>query len=57
MDAIKAGADFKKLTDLPVREKIGRYKYIEEQDIKEAYDRISKQINDEVEALVASKEV
>ena len=57
IDAVKVGADFKKLTELDVREKIGRYKYTEEQNIKEAYEKISNQINDEVEALVASKEV
>jgi len=56
-DAVKAGADFKKLSELPVRERIGRFKYTEEQNIQEAYDKISAQIIEEIEALTASKEV
>lgn len=57
MDAIKTGAEFKKLSELPVREKIGRFKYIEEQNIQDAYANIAKQIDEEVDALTSSKEV
>jgi V/A-type H+-transporting ATPase subunit A len=55
--ALKEGADFKALSDLPVREKIGRYKYTEEKDIAGVYEDIRKQIETEMSALVASREV
>jgi V/A-type H+-transporting ATPase subunit A len=57
LDALNEGADFKALTELPVLERIGRFKYTEEKDIKDAYEDINKQIEKEISALVASKEV
>jgi len=57
MQALQDGADFKSLSELPVREKIGRFKYTEENDINVAYDNIVKQLNEEISALLASKEV
>ncbi len=59
-DGIKAlseGADFKALSNLPVKEKIGRFKYTEEKDIKEVFEDIKKQLKSEISALVVSKEV
>ncbi|NLJ58458.1 MAG: V-type ATP synthase subunit A [Tissierellia bacterium] len=56
LKALDEGADFKKLTELPVRERIGRYKYTEEKQIKEAYEAIDKQIDKEINDLIASKE-
>ncbi|WMJ78156.1 MULTISPECIES: V-type ATP synthase subunit A [unclassified Sedimentibacter] len=55
--ALKEGADFKALSDLPVREKIGRFKYTEEKNVQEAFDSIKKQLETEMSALVSSKEV
>jgi V/A-type H+-transporting ATPase subunit A len=57
MDALNKGADFKVLSELPVRERIGRYKYIEEKDIEEVFEDINKQIKEQLSAAVASKEV
>ncbi len=57
MEAIKDGADFKALADLPIREKIGRFKYIEEEKIEESYNSINKQMNEDIENILASKEV
>ena len=57
MQALNDGADFKGLSELPVREKIGRFKYVEENDIVVAYDNIVKQLDEEISALLASKEV
>ncbi|NYB74591.1 V-type ATP synthase subunit A [Sedimentibacter hydroxybenzoicus DSM 7310] len=57
MDALGDGAEFRKLSDLPVRERIGRFKYTEEKDIQESFDSIYKQIEAEVSALIAGKEV
>ena len=57
LEALNEDADFKALSELPVLEKIGRFKYTEEKNIKEAFEDISSQIDKEVSALVASKEV
>lgn len=56
MQALHDGADFKKLSELSVREKIGRFKYVEEKDISVGYDSIISQLNEEISALLASKE-
>ncbi|HAQ40315.1 MAG TPA: V-type ATP synthase subunit A [Clostridiales bacterium] len=56
-EALKEGADFKALSDIPVREKIGRFKYTEEKDIQEAFDSIKKQVETEISALVSGREV
>ncbi len=50
IDAINRGAEFNELLNLPVREKIGRAKYIAESDIAEL-DEIAKEINDSVKAI------
>ena len=51
-DALEKGADFEKLSALPVREAIGRFKYVEEDKTQEAFDRIMAELTDSVEALV-----
>jgi V/A-type H+-transporting ATPase subunit A len=57
VDALNEGADFKALSELPVRERIGRYKYTEEKNINDAFEDVNKQIEKEISALIASKEV
>lgn len=52
MDALKGGAEFKDLENLPVRERIGRFKYTEEDNVQEAFDNIKKQLEEEMSALV-----
>ena len=42
--AIDSGADIKKLFDLPVRESIGRAKYVPEKSIGAEFERISREI-------------
>lgn len=56
IEALKEGADFKAIENLPVRERIGRFKYTEEKNVQEAFDDIKKQIETEISALVSSKE-
>ncbi len=56
IEALKEGADFKAIENLPVRERIGRFKYTEEKGVQEAFDNIKKQIETEMSALVSSKE-
>lgn len=56
IEAIKHGADFKALADIPIREKIGRFKYLEEDKVSEAYDNINKQMDEEIAHILTSKE-
>lgn len=50
IDAINRGVEFGELLALPVREKIGRAKYVEESEIA-SLDDVAKEINDSVKAL------
>ena len=49
-EALAAGAAYEKLVNLPVREKIGRAKYIEESDLA-AFDGIMEQLKREIREL------
>ncbi|MGI5848459.1 MAG: V-type ATP synthase subunit A [Christensenellales bacterium] len=49
--ALDAGAEFSKISSLPVREDIGRAKYIEEKDIAERFAAIDKKLHDQMSAL------
>lgn len=55
-DAIGKGAPFNDLIDLPVREKIGRFKYIEEDKIDNAFDEIMKELKKAVADLISKGE-
>lgn len=55
VEAIANGADFNKLVSMPVRERIGRFKYIPEKDIKQAYEEIDKELTDSISALVSKE--
>ena len=50
LNALAAGADYSQLVNLPVREKIGRSKYIAEEDIAQ-FDGIAEQLKREIRAL------
>lgn len=54
--ALEKGADISKLVSLPVREQIGRYKYVEEKDLETEYAKIEAEINSEVDKAVSEKE-
>ena len=54
-EAIASGADFNKLVELPVRERIGRFKYVEEKDIEEAYDAIDEEMISSLADLTAKE--
>ncbi|MDE5764828.1 MAG: V-type ATP synthase subunit A [Ruminococcus sp.] len=43
--AISKGADVERITELPVREKIGRFKYITEENAEKEFSRISVEIS------------
>ena len=52
-EALEKGADIERLAALDVREKIGRFKYIKEDDIKVEFENIMQQLSKEVGANVS----
>lgn len=50
-DALEVGADFNGIISLPVREAIGRFKYIPEADCPKQFERTMKELKDSIEAL------
>lgn len=52
-EALEKGADIERLAALDVREKIGRFKYIKEDDIKVEFENIMQQLSKEVGATVS----
>lgn len=55
-EALEDGADIEKLVNLPVRERIGRAKYVSEEQVDAEFLRIETELNDQINGLV-SKEV
>ncbi|MGN0709272.1 MAG: V-type ATP synthase subunit A, partial [Anaerovoracaceae bacterium] len=55
-EAVKNGAPFDKLASLPVREKIGRFKYVEEKDVETEFENDAKELRDEVSGLTKEEE-
>ena len=51
-EALTADAPFNKLISLPVREKIGRLKYVTEAEAPAAYEQIMQEMGDQIGALV-----
>lgn len=56
VEALKDGANINKLVALPVRERIGRIKYVKEDGVEAEYDSILAQLTDEIIALDAKEE-
>lgn len=54
-DAVKKDVELKELFDMPVREKIGRAKYIPEDKIDSEFQKIEQALSDEMDALVAKE--
>lgn len=55
-DTLKAGADIERLVNLPVRERIGRFKYTEEDSVEEEYKRILTQLDGELRQTLVKEE-
>ena len=55
-EALNEGAGLNDLIALPVREKIGRYKYTKEENIKEEYDNIISTLEAEIKEALSRKE-
>ncbi len=54
-DATGKNASFSRLVSLPVRESIGRFKYIEEEKIDQAYDEIQTELKKEIADLISKE--
>lgn len=55
VEALGKGVSVDKLVVLPVRERIGRFKYIPSDQTQQEYDEIIKELNNQIDAL-AQKE-
>ncbi len=55
LDSIKKGANFHEIVAMPQREKIGRFKYIEEKDVNKSYDNLMTELAKEMSNLVAKE--
>jgi V/A-type H+-transporting ATPase subunit A len=56
LDGLDKGASIDDLVKLPVRERIGRIKYVDEARVKSEFDDILKAINSEISALLQKEE-
>ena len=55
-EALKKGADIEKLAGLEIRERIGRYKYIPNENLQKEYDEIITALHREVDALIGKED-
>lgn len=53
--AIEAGAGIKELFSLPVRERIGRAKYVPEEQVNDVYYKIESELAEQIEALTSKE--
>ncbi len=53
--ALNSGIDVEKLISLPVREQIGRFKYTEPDKVRETYEKVSTQLDRELDDLKQTK--
>jgi V/A-type H+-transporting ATPase subunit A len=53
--ALEAGANIKELFNLPVRERIGRAKYVAENEVDGAFYKIESELNQQMEALMSKE--
>lgn len=56
LTALNSGVDIEKLIALPVREQIGRFKYTEPDKVKETYEKVSSQLDKELDEAKQTKE-
>ena len=56
LDALGKGADIEDIVNLPVRESIGRFKYIHEDNIDDEYAAVSAALKKQLKNAVDSKE-
>ena len=56
VDALNKGADMNTLIAMPVREKIGRYKYTTDDDIESEYKNVEEELDKEVAAAFGKED-
>lgn len=56
MEALNKGADIEMLVNLPVRERIGRYKYVEESKIDDEFRTIQSQLDSDIKDALERSE-
>ena len=56
IDTISKGADVEEVSGLPVREKIGRFKYVPEEKTDAEFERINVEISSEFSQLLSRRE-
>ena len=56
VDALNKGADMNALIAMPVREKIGRYKYTTDADIENEYKNVEEELDKEVAAAFGKED-
>ena len=56
VEALGQGAPLQKLVDLPVREQIGRFKYVTEDSLDVEYDKVNKELHVEVSNSLGKEE-
>lgn len=56
LEALKKGVNVEKIVNIPVRERIGRFKYVPSEKVNGEYDDIIKTLNREIEELVMKEE-
>lgn len=56
LEAVGNGAPFGRVASVPVRESIGRFKYVEEAGVDEAYEKIMDHMKKEIAALVSKED-
>ena len=56
VEALEKGADIEKVVNIPVRERIGRLKYVPEDEIEDKYASVMEQLARELNALSAKEE-
>ena len=56
LEALSAGADIEELASLPVRESIGRFKYVRQEDIDIELEKIQQQLVREIANSVNKRE-
>ena len=56
VEALAQGAPLNELISMPVRERIGRYKYTVEANIQEEYDKICGELAEQIQVAISRKE-
>ncbi|MBQ6065801.1 MAG: V-type ATP synthase subunit A [Clostridia bacterium] len=56
LDALQLGADINKLAAIPIREDIGRFKYVRENETEVEYERIMDALEEQIAQVLAERE-